>query len=131
MDTLQKTVKALQLENQTLKSQINSVNTMVKENSAILDKQEQYMRRECLEIKGIPLSQDEDTSQTVGQVADPLDVDMGLDDISISHRLPKIPSWPDSSGTVHLPPPSITAKFEYYRKVRQDGCWGEILQNKV
>ena len=31
-----KTVKALQLENQAMKSEINSVNTMVKENSALL-----------------------------------------------------------------------------------------------
>lgn len=32
VDTLKKTVKALQLENQALKPQINYVNTMVKEN---------------------------------------------------------------------------------------------------
>ena len=38
---------------------------MVKENSALLDEQEQYTRRECVEIKGILLSRDEDTSQIV------------------------------------------------------------------
>ena len=111
VDTIEKTVKALQLENQALKSQINSVNTMVKENSALLDKQEQYMRHDCLEIKGIPLSQDEDARQMAVQVADLLDVGMGLENISISHRLPKVPPWTDSSGTVHLPSPSVIAKF--------------------
>ena len=35
VETLEKTVKALQLENQALKSQINSVNTKEKENSAL------------------------------------------------------------------------------------------------
>ena len=35
VETLEKTVKTLQLENQALKSQINSVNTKEKENSAL------------------------------------------------------------------------------------------------
>lgn len=79
VETLEETVKAL-------KSQINSVNTKVKENIVILDVQEQYMQCEYVEIKGIPVSEDEVTSQIIVQVADLLDVNMGLEDIS-SHRL--------------------------------------------
>lgn len=45
------------------------------------------------------------------QVAGLLDVELGEDDISISHRPPPIPSWTDEDGTVHSPPPSIIAKF--------------------
>ena len=45
------------------------------------------------------------------QVASLLDVEVGEDDISISHRLPPIPPWTDVNGTVHSPPPSIIAKF--------------------
>lgn len=45
------------------------------------------MRRECVEIRGTLVSQVEDASQILVQVAELLDVDMGLDDISISHRL--------------------------------------------
>ena len=36
VETLEKTVKALRLENQALKSQINSVHTKMKENSVLL-----------------------------------------------------------------------------------------------
>ena len=44
VETLEKTVKALQLENQALKSQINSVNTKEKENSALCYSQLHQLR---------------------------------------------------------------------------------------
>ena len=53
VDTLEKTVKALQLENQALKSQINAVNTMVKENSALLDEQEYFSQKKIKRCIGI------------------------------------------------------------------------------
>ena len=48
VETLEKTctVKALQLENQTLKLQFNYVNAKVKDNSGLLDEQQKYMRYE-------------------------------------------------------------------------------------
>ena len=65
-----------------------------------------------------------------------LDVEVGKDDISISHKLPPIPPWTDDNGTVHSPP-SIKAKFgkrdvmeNFYRarykilkQIIQGSCW--------
>ena len=51
------------------------------------------------------------TNEVVKQVAGLLDVELGEDDISISHRLPPIPPWTDKDGIVHSPPLSIIGKF--------------------
>ncbi|KAL9952153.1 hypothetical protein ACROYT_G039366 [Oculina patagonica] len=123
---LEKTVKTLELENNALKAQLNTTISKVKENVALLDEQEQYMRRECVEIKGIPTSRDENTNEVVKQVAGLLDIELGEDDISISHRLPPIPPWTDEDGT-HC----AFSTFEYYSEVCKEGCQGEILQSKV
>ena len=120
---LEETNKSLLLENGALKSQLNSVVGKINENTALLDEQEQYIRRECVEIKGIPARRDEVTNDIVLQVAELLDVEMREDDISISHRLPLKKPWTDSNGIKHPPsPPSIIAKFvrrdvkeEFYR----------------
>ena len=92
---LERTVKSLELENNALKAQLNTTISKVKVNEALLDEQEQYMRHECVEIKGTPVRRDENTNEVVKQVAGLLDVEVGEDDISISHRLPPIPPWSD------------------------------------
>lgn len=53
-----------------------------------LDEMEQYIRRECLEIKGIPLTDDECTNDIVRNIGELIDVDISEEDISVSHRLP-------------------------------------------
>ena len=108
---LERTVKALELENNALKAQLYTTISKVKTNEVLLDEQEQYMLRDCIEIKGIPISRDEDTNEVVKQVAGLLDVEVCEDDILISHWLPPIRPWTDDNGTVHSPPPSIIAKF--------------------
>ena len=79
---LEEANKSLLLENRALKSQLNSVVGKINENTALLDEQEQYIRRECVEIKGIPARRDEVTNDIVLQVAELLDVEMCEDDIS-------------------------------------------------
>jgi len=81
---LERTVKTLELKNNALKAQLNTTISKVKENVVLLDEQEQYMRRECVKIKGIPVSHDENTNEVVKQVASLLDVEIGEDDISIA-----------------------------------------------
>ena len=105
--------KSLQLENNVLKFQINNVmvNT-IKSNTAKIDDQEQYMRRDCVEIKGVPAREEESTNDIVVQIADLMGVELDESDISISHRLPANKQWTDSEGVTHPPsPPSIIAKF--------------------
>lgn len=59
----------------------------------ICNEHEQYSRRECLEIQGIPLPPKgsmvrEDTNELVLKIGDIVRVHISADDISVSHRLP-------------------------------------------
>ena len=63
----------------------------------------QYSRRDCLEIRGIPFDKDEDTNEIVKNVAHLLDMEIHDEDISISHRIPK------KRDSIH--DPAIIVKF--------------------
>ena len=65
---------------------------------------------DCLEIRGIPVVDDEDTNDLVKQVGQLIDVDVDEDDISISHRL----AAPKSQGGPRdrvIQNPAIIVKF--------------------
>ncbi|EDO27224.1 predicted protein [Nematostella vectensis] len=112
--TLERENDALRVENNVLNSRISTITDKLRDQEAILDEQEQYMRRECLEFKGIPSLEDENTNDLVIQVAQLAGVELDEDDISISHRLPAANNreWSDYEGNVHPPsPPTIIAKF--------------------
>jgi hypothetical protein len=49
---------------------------------------EQYSRRECLEIQGIPLKNFDDTNSIVVNVGELMGINIKEEDISVSHRLP-------------------------------------------
>ena len=52
---------------------------------------EQYLRRECLEIKGIPPPRhdgQEDTNKVVVKIGELMGIEVQDKDISVSHRLP-------------------------------------------
>ena len=112
VEKLEQANQALKNENNALKSQLGSMIDKIKANSATLEEQEQYMRRDCIELKGIPARPDESTNDIVLNVANLLEVDLTEDDISISHRLPPNKSWTDSNGVLHpAAPPTIIAKL--------------------
>ena len=54
---------------------------------AAFDDQEQKIRRDCLEIRGILISVQEDTNQIVKNVGTLVDVSIEDNDIFISHRM--------------------------------------------
>ena len=101
------TADNLKLKNNTLKSQINTIVNITKNHGAILDEHEQYLRRECIEIKGIPENEEEDTNDIVSQVAELMDIQVEDADISVSHRLPPGKPWTDNNGILHQPDPPI------------------------
>ena len=78
---------------------------------------EQYVRRECVEIRGIPLPSShskEDTNEIVLKVAKLMGVDIEDRDISISHRLRNSESY---KGKGNKSPP-IVVKF--VRRISKD-----------
>ena len=99
--------QGLKLENSVLKSQVATMTENMSVLEARLDDQEQYQRSQCLEFKGIPAQEDEDTNDIVTQVAQLVGVDLNEEDISVSHRLPaRNAQWKGPPS-----PPVIIAKF--------------------
>lgn len=72
------------------------------------DDLKQYGRRDCLEIKGIPLTKEEDTDSIIMNLADKVGVKIDKSEISVSHRLPN-PSFAVNSSNASSP--SIIVKF--------------------
>ncbi|XP_031575494.1 uncharacterized protein LOC116309085 [Actinia tenebrosa] len=70
----------------------------------ILNDHEQYSRRECLEIRGVPMHRVEDTNKIVKDVGKLIGVEIKDTDLSISHRL----AAPDPN---FKQPPAIIVKF--------------------
>ena len=58
------------------------------ETTATFESMAQYLRRDCLEISGIPLSEDYSTNDIVIAVGKAINVPAKEEDISTSHPLP-------------------------------------------
>ncbi|KAK3705274.1 hypothetical protein QZH41_000069 [Actinostola sp. cb2023] len=71
------------LHSHQLRQAMNSINQL----KVDLNNLEQYSRRDCLEIQGVPMIDEEDTNQIVSKIGELLDIDIELNDISVSHRL--------------------------------------------
>ena len=107
--------KALLLENKVLKKTLQELEqkhtTLLQE----INEKNQYDRRECLEIRGIPQPDDgssESTDQIVKDIGKLVDVDITDQDISVSHRLPQRKQM--SYGKMprrNVGPPPIIVKF--------------------
>ena len=86
----------------------------LKEDNKILkdvqDELEQYGRRECLEIRGIPITTDEDTNAIVIKLASKIGVQVKEEDISVSHRLAN-PQSNNTASSGNCMAPAIIVKF--------------------
>ena len=72
---------------------------------------EQYSRRDCLEIRGIPKNSSgmrEDTNKIVVELGRKIGIELKKEDISTSHRLP---SKVKANGERALFPPAIIVTF--------------------
>ena len=72
-------------ENKILKSALGSLETSLKSLLKANNEQEQYSRRECVEIRGVP---EESTNYLVKEVGRALGVEVTNNNISVGHRLP-------------------------------------------
>lgn len=87
-DKQQEEIKGFQQENEYLKTEISRLMNEVRSYKNINNDLEQYTRRDCLEIKGIPQQAGEDTDHIVKTLGTKMGIELNEDDISISHRLP-------------------------------------------
>lgn len=96
--------------NQALKTELQATTKKLKDLSVAHNDLEQYSRKECVEIRGIPLPSGqsmEDTNEIALKVTHLIDVDIEDRDISISHRLRTSDSY---KGKGNKSPP-IIVKF--------------------
>ena len=93
-DTIDRKVKDLEIktdavynENYNLKLETSRLSNIIEELKDNINDIEQYSRRECCEISGIPVTSDEDTNDLVIKVGTLMDIELDENDISVSHRL--------------------------------------------
>ena len=87
-------------------SRLHSIDSVAKAQNYL----EQYGRRECIEIRGIPVAQDstnEDTNTIVKNGGKLMGIDIEDEDISISHSLPQSKKYKGKQ----IGPPAIIARF--------------------
>lgn len=101
---LQTKVGALESENAVLKNRVDKL-------EAALESTEQYSRRNCLKISGVPENIEKSTDEYVCDLAQAIDVDVRIEDIDRSHRLGRPSSAADPRGK----PRDIIVKFVSYR----------------
>lgn len=93
-------------ENQFLKSTVKALDSHVLKLQVACNDLEQYSRRECLKIRGIPVSEGKDTNMLVMKVGELMGVEIKEDNISVSHRLPSSSKY--KGKTIE---PAIIVKF--------------------
>ena len=108
---------SLKRENGILRCELFNLAVDLNTTNMALDDLEQYSRRDCLEIKGIPSSDRENTNELVMAVGEPMNVDVDISDISTSHRLPeprqtgRPAQRPRNGVRVNTPTATIIVKF--------------------
>ena len=107
VSTLESTNKELVASNQILKNQVTFLSHQVADLLGKYDELEQYGRRECLEIKGVPVTKDEDTDSVIVNVGAKVGVTIYESDISVSHRN----SGPPNANKTTSSDPPIIVKF--------------------
>lgn len=101
---LQTKVGVLETENAVLKNRVDKLETA-------LESAEQYSRRNCLKISGVPENIEKSTDEYVCDLARAIDVDIRVEDIDRSHRLGR----PSSAAEQRSRPRDIIVKFVSYR----------------
>ena len=104
-ESLRKDVKNLKDENVSLKSDLFEAHKQLKLQEDLIDNAEQYSRRDCLEVRGVPKQDaEENTDEIVQTIGEFIGVAIDANDISVSHRL-------SVSNVVRNRDPAIIVKF--------------------
>ena len=85
--------KKLRNENKILQKTLNKLDTSLKSVTKANNDLEQYNRRECVKIRGVPQKPDESTNPIVKLVGKAVGVEIADIDILVSHRLPPSKSY--------------------------------------
>lgn len=71
-----------------LETQLENLQSYTDQLECEIDEMQQYLRRDCLEIVGVPKLLDEEPKEIVKEICNAMNIDLKDEDISIAHRLP-------------------------------------------
>jgi hypothetical protein len=100
-ESLTTKITSLECENKVLKDQISEMQVQA-------DRAEQYSRRNCLRVSGIPETEKEDTDGIILKMVNDLGANLSIDEIDRTHRL-------GPRKQVGSKPRDIIIKFVSYR----------------
>ena len=91
-DNLTKQHSRLESENKELKQKTEELDSNVNSLSIEVDDLEQYSRRDCIEVSGVPLQRDEDAEQSIINIGKVIGIDVDREDIQACHRINSKPN---------------------------------------
>ena len=109
---------AQQQHNKIYAKQTSMSKQVAEGDTSKIDVIEQYGRRQNLEFKGVPVTEDENVTNTVIEISKLLGVEITKTDISTAHRLAT--KHPKNGATSSVPP-AIIARF-VRRDIRNEIC---------
>lgn len=83
-----KQIQSIEQKSRDHEENLGRLRVQYYDNSVTLDDVQQYLRRDCLEVVGIPKLPIDKPSELIKELCDKLNVKLDSDDISTAHRLP-------------------------------------------
>ena len=81
--------KLLVTENKNLKAKVLQSENEIKLLQQSFNDMDQYLRRDCIEIRGLPIDSKQNSNNLVLKIAEKIGIDIKESDISVSHILPR------------------------------------------
>ena len=81
--------KLLVTENKNLKAKVLQSGNEIKLLQQSFNDMDQYLRRDCVEIRGLPIDSKQNSNNLVLKIAEKIGIDIKESDISVSHILPR------------------------------------------
>lgn len=124
VSSLECKVQEVDKENKFLKAEVLRLSKTISEVEEVMSDMQQYTRRECCEIAGIPMQPGEDTNDIVVRIGSLMGLELEESDISVSHRLP-VPSYSSrmnnsSTSRPRSPGPALQLPKIIVKFVRRD-----------
>ncbi|XP_028409265.1 uncharacterized protein LOC114531859 [Dendronephthya gigantea] len=118
IDDLDEKYKSVIDENKCLKAEVLRLSQMMSKQEEDINNLQQYTRRDCVEIAGLPRQMGEKTNDLVIKVGLLMGLSLDESDISTSHRLPQPTNRNESYAArlrprdgANINPPKIIVKF--------------------
>ena len=115
--TLEATCSGIENENKCLKAEVSRLSQMVNQQQEEINNIQQYSRRDCVEISGIPQQMGEDMDGLVIEVGKLMGLDHDETDISTSHRLPQSKRSTSYSSKLCSSKDGSTSAVSHYPKI--------------